>query len=176
MRTTEQQLLLGEWACLGILYPAPSHGFAIAARLKPTGDVGRVWSLSRALTYRALDQLAARGYVHAVGEEPGIAGGNRTILAATRSGRAQLRKWLNTPVAHLRDLRSELLLKLIIADICGIGIGPMLDRQHAHIELMAAAIAGQLDDDAPIDVVDLWRNEASQAALRFLTRLQACPS
>jgi DNA-binding PadR family transcriptional regulator len=173
VRTTEQQLLLGEWACLGILYPAPSHGFAIAARLKPTGDVGRVWSLSRALTYRALDQLAAREYIRAVGEEPGIAGGNRTILAATRSGRAQLRKWLNTPVTHLRDLRSELLLKLIIADICGIGIRPMLERQHAHIEQMAAAIAGQVDDDAPTDVVDLWRNEASQAALRFLVRLQA---
>ena len=97
-------------------------------------DVGRVWSLSRALTYRSLDQLAARGYVHTVGEEPGIAGGNRTILAATRSGRAQLRKWLSTPVAHLRDLRSELLLKLIIADICGIDIDDMLDRQHTLIE------------------------------------------
>jgi DNA-binding PadR family transcriptional regulator len=176
VRTTEQQLLLGEWACLGILYPAPSHGFAIAARLKPTGDVGRVWSLSRALTYRALDQLASRGYIQAVGEEPGIAGGNRTILAATRSGRAQLRKWLNTPVAHLRDLRSELLLKLIIADICGISIGPMLDRQHAHIEQLAESIAGQVVDEVPIDVVDLWRNESSQAALRFLTRLQARPS
>jgi DNA-binding PadR family transcriptional regulator len=176
VRTTEQQLLLGEWACLGILYPGPSHGFAIAARLKPTGDVGRVWSMSRALTYRALDQLASRGYIHAVGEEPGIAGGNRTILAVTRSGRAQLRKWLNTPVAHLRDLRSELLLKLIIADICGIGIGPMLDRQHAHIQQMAQSIAGQVADEAPTDVVDLWRNEASQAALRFLTRLQASPN
>ena len=176
MRTTEQQLLLGEWACLGILYPGPSHGFAIAARLKPTGDVGRVWSMSRALTYRALDQLASRHFIQAVGEEPGIAGGNRTILAATRSGRAQLRKWLNTPVAHLRDLRSELLLKLIIADICGIGIAPMLDRQHARIEQLAESIAGQVNDGAPIDVVDLWRNESSQAALRFLTRLQARPS
>ncbi len=173
MRTTEQQLLLGEWACLGILYPAPSHGFAIAGRLKPAGDIGRVWSLSRALTYRALDQLASRGFIHAVGEEPGIAGGNRTILAATRSGRAQLRKWLNTPVAHLRDLRSELLLKLIIADTCGIGIETMLDRQHAHIEQLAESIAGQVDAEAPIDVVDLWRNESSQAALRFLARLQA---
>ena len=77
-RTTEQQLLLGEWACLGVLYPTPTHGFAIAARLKPGGDVGRVWSLSRALTYRSLEQLAVRGFIQAVGEEPGIAGGNRT--------------------------------------------------------------------------------------------------
>lgn len=171
-RTTEQQLLLGEWACLGILYPGPSHGFAIAARLKPTGDVGRVWSLSRALTYRSLEQLTARGYIHPIGEEPGIAGGNRTILAATRIGRAGLRRWLGTPVAHLRDLRSELLVKLIVADLCGIGIDDMLDRQHAHIAAMADAIAGQADADAPIDVVDLWRQESSQAALRFINRVR----
>ena len=62
-RTGEDQLLPGEWACLGILYAAPAHGFAIAARLKPHGDVGRVWSLSRALTYRSLEQLTVRGYV-----------------------------------------------------------------------------------------------------------------
>jgi DNA-binding PadR family transcriptional regulator len=171
IRSTEEQLLLGEWACLGILYPAPTHGFAIAARLKPGGDIGRVWSMSRPLTYRSLDQLRSRGYVHTVGEEPGIAGGNRTILAATRSGRAQLRKWLNTPVAHLRDLRSELLLKLIIAELCDIDVTHMVDEQYAHIDQLAAALAGEIDGDTSLDVVALWRRELSQAALRFLDQL-----
>ena len=171
IRSTEEQLLLGEWACLGILYPAPTHGFAIAARLKPGGDVGRVWSLSRPLTYRSLDQLTSRGYVHAVGEEPGIAGGNRTILAATRSGRAQLRKWLNTPVAHLRDLRSELLLKLIIAELCDIDVTRMLDEQYEHIDQLAKALGGEIEADTSVDVVSLWRREQSQAALRFLDQL-----
>ncbi len=170
-RTSEHHLLLGEWACLGILYPAPTHGFAVAARLKPSGDVGRVWSLSRALTYRSLEQLTLRGYIQPVGEEPGIAGGNRTILAATRAGRAQLRKWLAAPVVHLRDLRSELLLKLIIADICDIDITPMLEAQHEHITTMAAAISAQVNDE-PSDVVALWRSESSKAALRFLDRLR----
>lgn len=174
-RTTEQQLLLGEWACLGILYPAPTHGFAIAARLKPTGDVGRVWSLSRALTYRSLEQLAIRGYLQPVGEEPGIAGGNRTILAATRAGCAQLRKWLATPVVHLRDLRSELLLKLIIADICDVDIGRMLELQHTHITDMAETV-GSLTDGYPGDVVAIWRSESSSAALRFLERLPVKPA
>ncbi len=169
-RTSEHQLLLGEWACLGILYPAPTHGFAIAARLKPTGDVGRVWSLSRALTYRSLEQLTIRGFIHPVGEEPGIAGGNRTILAATRSGRAQLRRWLASPVVHLRDLRSELLLKLIIADNCGIDVSAMLDAQRAQIEELSIAISSQIDRE-PDDVVALWRSESSNAALRFLDRL-----
>ena len=171
-RTRDEELLLGECASLGILYTGPTHGFAIAARLKPTGDVGRVWSLSRPLTYRALEQLAARGYVHAIGEEPGIAGGNRTILAATRSGRAHLRKWLNTPVQHLRDLRSELLLKLVIADICGIDITAMLQRQRDHIEQLADVLREQTKNDSGHpDVVALWRSESSQAALRFLDAL-----
>jgi DNA-binding PadR family transcriptional regulator len=169
-RTAGHELLLGEWACLGVLAPAPAHGFAVAARLKPDGDVGRVWSLSRALTYRALDQLTGRGYVEPVGEEPGIAGGNRTILAVTRSGRTQLRRWLATPVLHLRDLRSELLLKLVLADINGIDSGEMLVAQRAHIAEIAAAYHAQSDRD-PADVVALWRSESSDAALRFLDRL-----
>jgi PadR family transcriptional regulator AphA len=166
-RTRDDHLLLGEWACLGILYGGPSHGFAVAARLKPTGDVGRVWSLSRALTYRSLDQLAIHGHVQPVGVEPGIAGGNRTILSATRSGRAQLRSWLATPVTHLRDLRSELLLKLVIADICAIDVAPMLDRQRTHVAELSEAIDAQIRAD-PADIVALWRGESSRAALRFL--------
>ena len=170
-RANEQQLLLGEWACLGLLYPTPTHGFAIAARLKPTGDVGRIWSLSRPLTYRSLDQLAARGYIHAIGSERGIAGGNRTILAATRTGRSQLRKWLHTPVAHLRDLRSELLLKLVIADICDIDITEMLHQQHAHILSLTELLADPGPNADHADVVALWRAESSLGALRFVERL-----
>jgi len=172
MTRTPQQLLLGEWACLGILYPAPTHGFAVAARLKPEGDIGRVWSLSRALTYRALDQLTVRGYVQSQGEEPGLAGGNRTILAVTPAGRVQFGEWLATPVAHLRDLRSELLLKLVLADACAIDITPTLHRQRDHIRRMAEAFAAP----GTADVVALWRGEASQAALRFLdTVIEASP-
>lgn len=170
VRSRDEQLLLGEWACLGILYAGRAHGFAIAARLKPSGDVGRVWSLSRALTYRALDQLTERGLIEPVGTERGIAGGNRTILAATRSGRAQLRKWLATPVTHLRDLRSELLLKLVIADICQLDITPMLHQQRLHV----AELTDRIDDqiaERPDDIVARWRSESSKAALRFLDHL-----
>ena len=130
----------------------------------------RVWSLSRALTYRSLEQLELRGYVRAVGEEPGIAGSNRTILAVTPTGRAQLRKWLATPVAHPRDLRSELLLKLVIADLCGIDVAAMLQLQRQRIVEMCAALEAQVALD-PDDVVALWRSESTDAALRFLDRL-----
>jgi DNA-binding PadR family transcriptional regulator len=169
----EHELLLGEWACLGILYEGPSHGYAIAARLKPDQDVGRVWSMSRPRTYGALEHLGDRGYIRAVGEERGFAGGNRTIIAATRSGRARLRNWMATPVAHMRDLRSELLLKLVLADMCGLDVGDMLDRQREIIERRADAYVHAEENAAAKDVVTMWRSEYSSAALRFVEQLSA---
>jgi hypothetical protein len=59
MSRNEDRLLLGEWACLGALDAGPSHGFALAEQLGPSGPIGRVWSLSRPLTYRAIDRLVA---------------------------------------------------------------------------------------------------------------------
>lgn len=166
-RANPDELLLGEWACLGILYPQPAHGFAVAARLKPDGDIGQIWSLSRALTYRSLDQLTERGLITPVGEEPGVAGGNRTVLAATRHGHAQLRGWLRRPVEHLRDLRSELLLKIVIAEQCQVDITAMLDAQRKHVQTFAARL--RRDDDS--SVVGMWRAEYANAALRFLDQI-----
>ena len=130
MSRGQEQLLLGEWACLGILYPAPTHGFAIAARLKPGGDVGRVWSLSRPLTYRSLEQLTIRSYIKSVGEDPGIAGGNRTISRSPAPAVPSSANGWPRPSSISRDLRSELLLKLILADICAIDITRMLEAQR----------------------------------------------
>lgn len=171
-RTGNDQLLLGEWACLGIIAVRRTHGFDVARRLAPEGDIGRVWSLSRSLTYRAIDQLADRGFIEAVGVEPGRAGGSRTIYAATRTGRARLRRWLTTPVEHLRDLRSELLLKLLIADGTGVDVADMLTRQRRHIAQLCDAI-DRVAGENPHDVVALWRQESSHAARRFLDRLPA---
>lgn len=179
MTTGINDLLLGEWACLGILSSAPSHGFAIAARLTPDADIGRIWSLSRPLTYRSLEQLTARGLIEPRGEEPGIAGGNRTVLAITRSGRAALRRWVQTPVEHVRDLRSELLLKITFAAHNGIDIRDMLTAQHEHITTVIAGLERSLSssthgNDAgndAADVVALWRYESATAAQRFLEHL-----
>jgi PadR family transcriptional regulator AphA len=162
--------LLGEWACLGILYDRPAHGWAIVKELRPDGDIGRIWHLTRPLTYRSLDQLTARGWIHPVGEEPGDAGPNRTVLAATRTGRARLRTWLRAPVVHLRDLRSELLLKLVFADRLDVDITAMLDRQRDIIDEHVRAFEARAPDG---DVVSIWRNEAAHAAQRFLSQVHA---
>ena len=131
VRTRTDELLLGEWACLALLAQQPAHGYDIATRLAPAGDIGRVWSLSRPLTYRALDQLTQRALIVPVAEEKGKAGGNRTILAPTPQGRRLVRRWLDEPVPHFRAVRDELLLKLVLAQSLGVDRMKLLQSQRA---------------------------------------------
>jgi PadR family transcriptional regulator AphA len=169
--TVDRDPLLGEWACLGILYDEPGHGWAVVRHLRPDGSVGRVWTLSPPLTYRALDQLTARGWIRPVALEPGDGGPDRTILAATRTGRARFRTWIDTPVPHLRDLRSELLLKLVFAEQHHLDTADLLERQRSIIDHQAAQLIETSGPEAGNDVVTLWRMEATRAAQRFLDQV-----
>ncbi len=80
---------------------------------------------------------------------------------------------MQSPVEHLRDLRAELLLKLALAERCGIDVSDMLESQRHRIEAQAETLAAAaFDGDGSVrDVVALWRYEASQAGLRFLQQL-----
>lgn len=163
----DDELLLGEWACLGLLAAEPSHGFAVSVRLRPDGDVGRVWSLSRALTYRAIERLRANEHITPLGEEPGLAGGNRTILDVTASGRRLLDEWLSTPVHHLRDLRSELLLKLTLSEILGVDASSLVSEQRRVVAEIETNLRAKLVEPRH-DLVTTWRLESATAASRFL--------
>lgn len=156
---------LAEWACLGILVAdGEAHGWSIARRLRPDADIGRVWQVSRAVTYRSLDALAATGWIEAIGDEVGD-GPPRTILAATDPGRRAFDRWLDTPVGHLRDLRSALLLKLVFADRVDHPTGDLLRTQLAVID---AAVEGLVGGAEPDDLVARWRIESARAARRFV--------
>src|SRR5262249_4207645 len=117
---------LSEWAALGLLCEKPSHGWAVAEELAPTGDVGRVHSVSRALTYRALAQLREAGLVETRGTALSDVGPARTALAATRRGRAAFRKWRAAPLEHVRGPRSALMLKLLFPQRAPLHPGPPL--------------------------------------------------
>jgi len=172
VRTRTEELLLGEWVCLALLAQAPAHGYDVASRLAPSGDIGRVWSLSRPLTYRAIDQLVQRDLVAPVAEERGKAGGNRTIYAPTRRGRSTVRSWLQRPVPHFRDVRDELLLKLVLSSAAGLDTTRLLEEQRALFSPMVDALsATAATGKAAPDPVAVWRYESSRAALRFIDQM-----
>ena len=172
-RVRGDTLLTGEWAVLGVLGTGPAHGFAVSRRLSRQGDVGRVWSLSRPLAYRAIDQLGRRGLVEPVRSEAGE-GPDRTVVAITPEGARRLREWLSLPVGHVRDIRSELLLKLVLCELNAVEREPLLRAQLDALAPVFAALGS--DDDTPAgDAVTVWRQESARAAERFLRRLLASP-
>src|ERR1700722_16332972 len=113
------QTTIGEWAVLALLCERGTHGWTLVRALQSGGEIGRVWSIKRPLVYRTIDQVIDAGLVERAGAELGDRGSSRTLLHATRRGRRARDRWLAEPVAHVRDLRSELLLKLLFAERSG---------------------------------------------------------
>ena len=96
----------------------------------------------------------------------------RTILAPTKEGRAAVKRWLQEPVSHIRDVRGELLLKLVLSK----DPESLLEAQRARFAPMVEALATPGDArQTTADPVAVWRYESSRAVLRFIDRMLGEP-
>lgn len=170
----DANLLPGEWAVLGVLAQSQAHGFAVARTLATTGRLGRVWSMTRPRVYRAIDDLAARKLISAAGTAPSDRGPTRTLYAVTDAGRGRLDTWLGTPVEHVREIRSDLLLKLAFLYERGTSPGSLLNAQRAKLvpvlDHLERAIAGTTGFDA---VMLRYRLESTRSAIQFIDEVRA---
>jgi DNA-binding PadR family transcriptional regulator len=168
----ERSLAPGEWAVLALLSERPAHGWALATELGPSGELGSVWSLGRPLVYRSIDILVDRGLIEPAGHEPGLRGPNRTIYRTTCAGAGALVQWLEEPVEHVRDVRSQLLLKLIFAERIGMDPTPMLEAQHATIRFSVVGLEQRMRASSGTDAILLrFRLESTRAVARFVEGL-----
>lgn len=158
------RLPFAEWVCLTLISQKVSHGWALGTILAPDGEVGRIWTLTRPLTYRAIDGLVEEELITRTGQAAGR-GRDRVILAATPAGRRLAKKWLDTPVEHVREVRTELLVKLFLRDRAGLDSADLLAAQQ---QLLAPTINALTSTSAEDDFVDVWRRESARAVRRFL--------
>ena len=161
-------LSLAEWTALALIAEHPAHGFAISQLTAPGGELGRIWHIPRPVIYRAIGRLEEAGLVAPRAVEPGR-GPQRTIYAATATGRKAAADWLDTPVQHVREVRSQLLIKLALLDRAGTDATGLLVRQRAILQPIAAAIATERTQRRGFDATLLaWRRATAAAALSFL--------
>ena len=158
------QLTLAEHTCLTLVTQGVNHGWAIGSLLAPDGEVGRVWSLTRPLTYRAIDALVERRLVTRRRATP-RQGRERSLLSPTAAGRREASRWLDAPVDHLRDVRTEFLVKIALHQRDGRDIEQLLAAQKAVFSPTIDRLTTTHSDD---DLVDLWRRESARAVRRFL--------
>jgi PadR family transcriptional regulator AphA len=157
-------LPLAERVCLSLIAQHVAHGWALGTLLAPDGEIGRIWSLSRPLTYRAIDGLVDKALITRRGQAAGR-GRDRVILAATPAGRRLAKRWLDEPVQHLRDVRTELLVKLQLRVRIGLDSEALLTAQQQLFRPTIDALTSTHPDD---DLVDVWRRESARAVRRFL--------
>jgi len=173
MPRVQEHLAAGDWAVLAIVAEGPTHGFAVAKTLAPAGEIGRVWSLSRPLVYRSLDQLVDIGLVAKGAAKPSARGPHRTTVETTARGNRMVRGWLNEPVDHVRDVRSLLMLKLLFITRSQLDPRPLLDAQKEQMLPVAAALeARALSAEGFERTLAQWRLESTRALLRFLDTAQ----
>ena len=162
------EMSLPEWLVLAILSRQPAHGFAVAQLTASGGDLGRVWQVPKAVVYRAIGRLLDAGLIVPEGTEPGL-GPQRTVYAATDGGRAAAQRWLHEPVEHVREIRSELLLKLALLDRAGDDPADLLAAQRAVLEPLVGAIESRRAVSQGFDATLLaWRRANAVAALEFI--------
>src|SRR5438552_12627410 len=138
------------------------------------GEVGRVWALGRPLVYRALELLEERGLIEPAASEPGLRGPNRTVFRATAAGREALAEWLEEPVDHVREIRSLLLLKLVLIERAGLDREPLLRGQREVVMPSVLALEHRLSESKGTEAIFLrFRLETTRAVVDFIDGLLA---
>jgi DNA-binding PadR family transcriptional regulator len=169
-----QRLSLAEWLVLCLVREEPTYGLVLAGLLARDGSLGQVWSVPKAVVYRALQRLEALGLIQTIGEQRTSQGPVRSLYQATPAGQTAAGAWLSTPVEHARDVRSELMVKLALLDRSGLDSRDLLRAQLGRLLPVAAALDDRLRATTGFEhTLVLWRHEAMTATLRFLEALAA---
>ncbi len=166
---------LSEWVVLALLLDEPRHGWALARELAPEGSIGQVWTLSHQLVYHALDALVAAGLAAPRRTVDSDEGPRRTIHGVTVKGRKAMKDWLDAPVEHLRDVRTELLGKLVLRDRLGLDQRSFLVTQRRAFAPLVRALASW-ESGAPSGanrIVARWRAETAEAVVQFIDGMLA---
>lgn len=165
-------LSLAEWVVLAVVDEAPTHGFAVSTLTASGGELGRVWQIPRPVVYRSLGRLETAELVVPESIEPGL-GPQRRVFASTAAGHRHVSTWLETPVEHVREVRSQLLSKLALLDRRGRDPARLLRRQRATLTPIAAAY--DQDAGAPRHgfeaTLHSWRRANAAATLAFIDEL-----
>ena len=153
MTRLKSGLSLGEYAILGLLRQRPMHGYEIARRFTADLDLGLVLPIDMSNVYALLKDLHEQGLIEGQRQTVGLRP-PRTVFHLTDEAEAQLFHWLEEPVGRLREVRSDLLVKLYFCRMIGTQVtARLLDAQieasGAYLirleRLAAAAAAGSFE-------------------------------
>jgi DNA-binding PadR family transcriptional regulator len=123
------------------------------------------------MVYRCLDVLQDQGLVEGTAGTLDRDGRGKTVLRTTALGRRSLLRWLDQPVPRLRDVRTDLLMKLLLLDVVGRDRSSLIRGQQAMVQQRRNELEAELATSTRVDPVTVWRAETAAALERTLARL-----
>lgn len=164
--TPKQTLDLIEGACLTLISHGTSHGYQLAKQFEANTMLGEVLTLSRPVVYRAIKSLEGRRLIRSI-ESTGLRGQLKWKLKCTTDGERLAKQWLAEPVSHIRDLRNEFLIKIILSQSFNLSTKRLIQNQRQTLTSVTTTLLADLASTP----VAIWRREQARAALRFLDEL-----
>ena len=164
--TTKQPLDLIESACLVLISNGISHGYQLAKQFESSATLGEVLTLTRPVVYRAVKTLETQKLIRSVDS----LGSRRQLkfkLKCTSDGQKQAKQWLGEPVSHIRDLRDEFLIKIILLQTFNLSTKRLIQNQRQTLTDITKTLLADLASTP----VAIWRREQARAAMRFLDEL-----
>jgi len=160
-----------QYAILGLLREAPSHGYDLQRSFAEESDLGAVVHIEQASLYGTLKDLATRGLI--AGEETREgARPPRTRYSLTRAGHQAFEEWAGTPVERLRQVRLDFLLKVYFARQDGTErVRLLVDAQIAACHRYLSSLESRASALAPESFAYLFnesRSSAARATLEWL--------
>jgi DNA-binding PadR family transcriptional regulator len=164
-------LSLGEYAILGILRERPMHGYDVSRHFAPDRDLALVAPMEMSNIYALLKDLQEQGLIEGEREVVGLRP-PRTVFHLAPEADEQFLHWLEEPVGRLREVRSDLLVKLYFCRaISGSFSLRLLDAQIAasrdYLDRLER-LAEQADPDSFDRLVRASKISAARATVAWL--------
>jgi DNA-binding PadR family transcriptional regulator len=169
-------LSLGEYAILGILRERPMHGYEVTRHFGPDRDLALVLPMEMSTIYAMLKDLQEQGLIEGEREVVGLRP-PRTVFHLTPAAEEQFYAWLEEPVGRMREVRSDLLVKLYFCR----GISPALTRRLLDAQIAVSSayldrltrLAGEALPESFERLVYNSKIGAAQATVRWLQEERA---
>ncbi|MCS6925765.1 MAG: PadR family transcriptional regulator [Candidatus Binatia bacterium] len=162
------------YAILGLLREHPMHGYEIAQHFKPEADLGQVAPADMSTIYTFLKDLQEHGLIvgkrETVGARP-----PRTVFSLAGEAEALFLEWVQRPVARLREVRLDFLLKLYFAQQLGTAqaralVDAQIEICQAYLERQKTSMRALAPHSFESFVMES-KLTAAESTLRWLERL-----
>jgi PadR family transcriptional regulator AphA len=164
------------YAILGLLREQPMHGYEIAQHFSLDADLGQVTPADMSTIYTFLKDLQEYGLIRGKRETVG-ARPPRTVFSLTEDAESLFLDWVRRPVARIREVRSDFLLKLYFAQRLGPAISKGLVKDQIgacqnYLERQRTSIRG-LEPMSFEAIVSESKLTAAESVLAWLNRVAA---